>query len=86
MSIANYTPEQLDSMRQWVENWKRVGPILEKIRHEELPRLAMRKRRRRPTNFLNWLCRRHTINFQTPVGSSNNSGSFLNREPHESTC
>lgn len=25
-----------DDMRQWVENWKRVGPILEQIEAEEL--------------------------------------------------
>jgi len=35
-SSHHYTPEQIAATRQWVENWKRVGPILEKIRHEEL--------------------------------------------------
>lgn len=35
-SSQHYTPEQIAATRQWVENWKRVGPILEKIRHDEL--------------------------------------------------
>jgi len=26
---------QMD-MKQWVENWKRVGPILEQLKYEEL--------------------------------------------------
>ncbi|HEV3417105.1 MAG TPA: hypothetical protein VG056_09840 [Pirellulales bacterium] len=25
-----------DASKQWVEHWKRVGPILEKVRHDEL--------------------------------------------------
>ncbi|HZZ27406.1 MAG TPA: hypothetical protein VFE46_05300 [Pirellulales bacterium] len=41
MSTADrYTPEQIAATRQWVENWKRVGPLLEKIRHEELRALT----------------------------------------------
>ena len=27
-----------EPMKAWVENWKRVGPLLEKIRREELRR------------------------------------------------
>jgi hypothetical protein len=26
----------LDATRQWVENWKRLGPLLKTIEHEEL--------------------------------------------------
>ena len=28
--------DQASAQKLWVENWQRVGPILEKIRHEEL--------------------------------------------------
>ena len=30
------TPRNDDQLRQWVENWKRVGPLLEEIRAAEL--------------------------------------------------
>ncbi|HEY2881372.1 MAG TPA: hypothetical protein VGJ15_03040 [Pirellulales bacterium] len=36
----NQTPEQIAAIRKWAENWKRVGPLLEKIRHEELRALT----------------------------------------------
>jgi hypothetical protein len=29
-------PKPDDQLRQWVENWKRVGPLLEEIRADEL--------------------------------------------------
>ena len=28
------------AMKQWAENWRRVGPILEEIRHAELCRMT----------------------------------------------
>ena len=30
------TPRNDEQLRQWVENWKRVGPLLEEIRAAEL--------------------------------------------------
>jgi hypothetical protein len=29
-------PREDDQLRQWVENWKRLGPLLEEIRDREL--------------------------------------------------
>jgi hypothetical protein len=28
--------DKTDATKQWVEHWRRVGPLLEKIRHDEL--------------------------------------------------
>jgi hypothetical protein len=33
---SRYTPEEIAAIRKWAEHWKRVGPLLEKFRHEEL--------------------------------------------------
>jgi hypothetical protein len=39
-NLKNQTPEQIAAIRKWAEHWKRVGPLLEKIRHEELRALT----------------------------------------------
>jgi hypothetical protein len=40
MLLAMDTTDERDAMRRWAENWRRVGPILEQIRHEELRRMT----------------------------------------------
>lgn len=30
------TMDKNEAAKQWVEHWRRVGPLLEKIRHDEL--------------------------------------------------
>ena len=37
--IANWTPEQVDNARRWVENWKLAAPELERIRRKEIREL-----------------------------------------------
>lgn len=37
--LANWTPEQIEQGRRWVEAWKHAGPELERIRREELRHL-----------------------------------------------
>ena len=34
--LENWTPEQIEIGRRWVETWKRAGPELERIRRKEL--------------------------------------------------
>jgi hypothetical protein len=38
-SATSKTPEELALMKKWVETWKTTGPILERIRREELRNL-----------------------------------------------
>jgi len=38
-SLANSTPEQIAQTKKWVETWRKAGPILEKIRREEVRNL-----------------------------------------------
>jgi hypothetical protein len=38
-SLANSAPEEIENTRRWVETWRNAGPILEKIRREELRNL-----------------------------------------------
>ncbi|HEY3856615.1 MAG TPA: hypothetical protein VGO67_19700 [Verrucomicrobiae bacterium] len=33
------TPDQIDQAKRWVETWRTVGPLLEKIRRRELREL-----------------------------------------------
>ncbi len=33
------SPQEIAQLRQWVENWKTTGPILARIRREELRKL-----------------------------------------------
>lgn len=35
-SLANWTPEQIETGRRWVAAWKMAGPELERIRRQEL--------------------------------------------------
>ncbi|HEY2881136.1 MAG TPA: hypothetical protein VGJ15_01855 [Pirellulales bacterium] len=35
-ALNHYTPAEIAATRQWVEHWKRVGPILERVEHDEL--------------------------------------------------
>jgi hypothetical protein len=36
---ANSTPKEIESTKKWVETWRKAGPILEKIRREEVRNL-----------------------------------------------
>jgi hypothetical protein len=36
MTLEEMTPEQRAQMKHWVENWKTLGPELERMREEEL--------------------------------------------------
>jgi hypothetical protein len=36
MARDQYTPEQWAQIKRWVDNWKTLGPELERIREEEL--------------------------------------------------
>jgi len=38
-SLANWTPEEIENTKKWVETWRRAGPELEKIRREEVRNL-----------------------------------------------
>jgi hypothetical protein len=38
-SLANWTPEEIEKTKKWVETWRKAGPILEKIRREEVRNL-----------------------------------------------
>jgi len=38
-SLANWTPEEIENTKKWVETWRKAGPILEKIRREEVRNL-----------------------------------------------
>ncbi len=40
MSDSVNSSDKLDNRQRWVENWKRVGPILQQIRDEELRQLS----------------------------------------------
>jgi len=43
-------------MKEWVENWKRVGPILEQIEMEALRAPDYHERLKNITSMLNWVC------------------------------
>ena len=43
--------------KQWVENWKRVGPILEQIEAEELRAPDYEKGIRNFSPLLDWCCK-----------------------------
>jgi hypothetical protein len=38
-SLAGWTPEQIALGRCWVEAWREAGPVMERLRREELRRL-----------------------------------------------
>lgn len=38
-NLANWTPEEIEITKKWVETWRKAGPILEKIRREEIRNL-----------------------------------------------
>ncbi len=38
-SLANWSPEQIALGRRWVEAWQVAGPVLERLRRQELRRL-----------------------------------------------
>jgi hypothetical protein len=38
-SPANWTPDEIELGRRWVQAWKAAGPELERLRREELRRL-----------------------------------------------
>jgi hypothetical protein len=38
-SLSNSTPEEIERTKKWVETWRKAGPILEKIRREEIRHL-----------------------------------------------
>ena len=38
-SLADWTPEQIAQGKLWVQAWREAGPILEKLRRDELRRL-----------------------------------------------
>ena len=46
--------------KHWVENWKRVGPILEKIEAEELRAKNQKEAIRRMLPMIDWCCQRVT--------------------------
>jgi len=37
--LANWTPEQIAQGKLWVKAWREAGPVLERLRREELRRL-----------------------------------------------
>jgi len=39
-SYRRLTPEERAQMKQWLENWKRVGPILEQERWDRLAAMS----------------------------------------------
>ena len=41
--------------KQWVEHWKRVGPILEKVRHDELRAMTDEQSRQAFTNVCEYV-------------------------------
>ena len=47
-----------DAMKQWVENWKRVGPILEQLEAEELRSPEYENGLGDFTPLLDWCCER----------------------------
>ena len=47
-----------DAAKQWVENWKRVGPILERIEAEELRSPEYEKGLADFAPLLDWCCER----------------------------
>ena len=38
-SLADWTPEEIELGRRWVQAWRTAGPELERLRREELRRL-----------------------------------------------
>jgi hypothetical protein len=46
--------------KKWVENWKRVGPILEKIEAEELRAKDQAESIRRILPMIDWCCQNAT--------------------------
>ena len=46
--------------KSWVENWKRVGPILEKIEAEELRTKDQKEAIKRILPMIDWCCQRAT--------------------------
>ena len=38
-SLAGWMPEQIAQGKQWVQAWKKAGPIMEQLRRDELRRL-----------------------------------------------
>ncbi|MDR3233998.1 MAG: hypothetical protein LBT46_10120 [Planctomycetaceae bacterium] len=44
--------------KQWVDNWKRVGPILEQIEAEELRALDAQEAIQRIISLCDWCCER----------------------------
>ena len=44
--------------KAWVDNWKRVGPILERIEAEELRRWETKDAIRRLMPMIDWCCER----------------------------
>jgi hypothetical protein len=38
-ALAGWTPEQIEQGRRWVQGWAQAGPVLERLRREELRRL-----------------------------------------------
>ena len=39
MGLENWTPEEVDRGRRWVEAWRQAGQDMERLRREELRRL-----------------------------------------------
>jgi hypothetical protein len=37
--LAHLTPEEIERTKKWVETWRKAGPILEKIRRNEVRNL-----------------------------------------------
>jgi hypothetical protein len=38
--LSEWTPEQIANAKRWVQIWKKAGPELERLRRDELRRLA----------------------------------------------
>jgi len=34
--LADWTPEQIEQAQRWVNTWKDAGPVLERLRRDEL--------------------------------------------------
>ena len=41
-ALASWSPEKIAEGKRWIETWRRAGPILERIRRDELRRLDPR--------------------------------------------
>ena len=72
------------STKLWVEQWKRVGPLLDKVRHDELRAMTDEQSRRAFESLAEFACEANDVTPRTTSGFVEQQRLFLKLLKHGS--